>query len=260
MTQAIHKLTKKVSKDIIVMKTGTLISYGGGVATVEIEGGNVTLPMMDSIPATVPLGTAVICAVHGRTGIVIGTLNTTTRTNSDIYVGVGNPPPPTPSKTRYTTYSPKATGVWNNINHTWSKNPSKVRQGDDYTTKTVNGNKTTTHTGSYTGAWFYGSTSRFLDLETRTIESIEIFIGALATKSDAYPFHFYTHESASIPSSALSLDNGPVSRQASGWVSLPIEYAESLIQNGGGIAIKGTPNASLLTKTPYGTIRIGWSL
>jgi hypothetical protein len=236
-------LAKTVKKEGPKVKTGTLVSYSGYLATVSIEGQQMTLPMMDSVSTTIPVGSTVVCQVYGNSGFVIGSVNTVSRTTSAAWTGgFSNPPVPRPSSKGYgySNFSPTQTGAYDDSAGSFSA------AGSTFTQSTTTG-----------GAWFYGS-GAFTSLSTRTVQSIEVYLPPLT--SGAYPLNLAYHLYGTRP--ALGGMNSPTARSASGWVTLPTAWNSVLqanLSNFGVGVTTGSNTAVISNALPYGTLRIGWS-
>lgn len=239
-------LAKTVKKDVPKVKTGILVSYTGYLATVAIEGQQMTLPMMDSVSPTIAIGSTVVCQVYGNSGFVIGTVNTVSRTASAAWTGgFSNPPVPKPSSKGY-GYS----------NFSWSQ----VGAYDDNSGLISAAGSTFTQSSTTAGAWYYGATA-FSSLSQRTIQSIEIYLPAL--NSGAYPLYIGYHLNATRPSAGAPIVGGSaVTRSASGWVALPTAWTTIMQSNlsNFGIGLSTASNTAVISNAlPFGTLRIGWS-
>jgi hypothetical protein len=237
-------LAKTVKKDVPKVKTGVLVSYVGSLATVAIDGQQMTLPMLDSVSSTIAVGSTVVCQVYGNSGFVIGSVNTVSRTASAAWTGgFSNPPVPRPSNRGYgySNFSPVSRGAYDDTSGLFSAASSTFTQSST--------------TG---GAWFYG-TGAFSSLAGRTVQSIEVYLPPLT--SGAYPLNMAYHTYATRPTGIAGLTS-PTARSSSGWVALPTAWNTVLQSNlnafGVGIST-GTNTAVISNALPYGTLRIGWS-
>jgi hypothetical protein len=238
-------LAKAVKNDTPKVKTGVLVNYNGYLATVAIEGQQLTLPMMDSVSSTVAVGSTVVCQVFGKSGYVIGSLNTVSRTSSGAWTGgISNPPVPKPSTAGYgySNFSPTNRGAY-----------------DDNSGLFTTATSVFTQSATTGGAWFYG-TGAFSSLAGKTVQSIEVYLPPLT--SGEYPLNVAYHLRATRPTGVAGFSGSPVTRNSSGWVALPTAW-NSILQsnlNGFGVGITTNTNtATIANALPFGTLRIGWS-
>jgi hypothetical protein len=227
------------------VKTGVLVSYTGSLATVAIEGQQMTLPMLDSVSTTIAVGSTVVCQVYGNSGFIIGSVNTVSRSASGAWTGgFSNPPVPKPSTQGfgYSNFSPIGLGAYDDTSGTFSAATSSFTQSST--------------TG---GAWFFGA-SAFSSLSSRTIQSIEVYLPPLT--SGSYPLNVAYHLYATRPGGVAGFSGTPVTRSASGWVALPTTW-NSVMQSNltkFGVGISTSTNTAVISNgLPYGTLRIGWS-
>ena len=250
----ISRYAKATTKDHPKIKNGVLISYAGTLAQVSIDGVTLSLQMLDSVSATIPVGTTVVCQVHGMTGYVIGSLATTSRSASGTWAGgYSNPPVPSPATlaSNYLQVTPfggaNGSGNYNDSTASWAALSSGFQQDP------VN---------SIGSAWFYGSTA-FASVASKTLISLEVYLPSLS--SGNYPLNFAWHNFATRPSgSPGGFQADRALRYTSGWVTLPTAFVTALGSNlsAFGIGIMGdvgTQQATLSSSaSPYGTLRIGW--
>jgi len=244
MAIPIQSFSKQVSKDAPVVRTGILQSYNGYIAQVAIDGNVLNLPMLDSVSATIPVGSTVVCQVFGASGYVIGSVNTVSRTASTTWTGgFGNPPVPKPSNAglTFTTFAVKQAATWG-------------------TPGTLTSTTVLTQDTESVGAWFYGANA-FSSLAGKTIKSLEVYLPALKNTTDAYPLKFNYHTSAARASYSPSFSGTTQTISSSGWVTLSSSFVTGLSSNlsAFGLGISGTPTASISGAAPFGTLRIGWS-
>jgi hypothetical protein len=236
-------LTKR--DDVPKLATGVLVSYTGSLATVNIRGQQLTLPMLDSVSSSIAVGSTVLCQVNKNSGFVIGSVNTVSRTTSAAWTGgFSNPPVPRPSTQGiyYSNISPNARRGYDDFSGTFSGSPPSFTQND------VSG-----------GAWFYGSTA-FSSLSGKTLVSLEVYLPALS--SGTYPLAMAYHLYANPPGGLGGFGSVPVNRSGSGWVSLPSTWVTTLASNlsGFGVGVTTSTNTAVISNAlPYGTLRIGWS-
>lgn len=232
-------------KDKVRLVTGTLVSYNGSLATVNVQGQNLTLTMMDSVSSTIAIGSTVVCQVSKGAGFVIGSVNTVSRTQSAVWTGgFSNPPVPRPITTglSYTNVSPTQIGAYEDISGTWSNGA-----GANMTQSTISA-----------GAWFYGSS--FTSLSGKNLQSLEIYLPPLA--SGSYPLNVGYLLVANRPASTGIPPFNAVARSTSGWVSLPSSFVTALSGSLNAFAVGlslSSNTASINPALPYGTLRIGWS-
>jgi hypothetical protein len=204
-----------------------------------------TLPMLDSVSATIPVGSTVLCQVYGNSGYVIGSVNTISRTASAVWTGgFNNPPVPKPSTAGfgYSNYSPNARGAYDDNTGLWST------AGGTFTQSTTTG-----------GGWFYGL-GAFNNLSSRTVESIEVYLPPLT--SGSYPLQVSYHLQATRPTGIGGALLSPTARSTSGWVALPTAWNSILQANlaNFGVGISPAANTAVINNAlPFGTLRIGWS-
>lgn len=236
-------LTKR--DDVPKLATGVLVSYTGSLATVNIRGQQLTLPMLDSVSSTIAIGSTVLCQVNKNSGFVIGSVNTVSRTTSATWTGgYSNPPVPRPSTqgVYYSNVSPNSVGAYEDLSGTWSATSAQ------FTQNTTQG-----------GGWFYGATG-FSSLTGKTLVSLEVYLPTLT--SGTYPLTVGYHLLATRPSSAGMSPTGGVSRSTSGWVALPSSFVTALSGSlsAFGIGIVPSANTAVISNAlPFGTLRIGWS-
>jgi hypothetical protein len=257
----IARMASAVNKDTVKVKNGILVYYSGSTAQVQIDGNVLNLQVLDSVGTSLPVGTTVVCQVHGMTGYVIGSLNTVSRATSGTWTGsVYNPPVPRPNTAgiNYTTFAPASFGVYENLYGT-KITSAKLIQSNSYFVTVPNlgsGN------AAIKSGWFYGSNA-FTGLTGKTIKTVEIFIPNLTDSTDAYPLNFQYHTLATAASSfaGLTLTGTAQTVSAGGWVSLSTTFVAGLSANltAFGVGISGTPQATLSGTSPFGTLRIGWS-
>jgi hypothetical protein len=249
----VNKLSKSIKPDAPKVRTGTLVSYVGSYATVNIDGAELLLPMLDSVNTSVPVGSIMVVQVFAGTGYVIGSLNNTDRAPSGAFTGsYANAPVPKPSNLgfSYTNFSPRQVGTYSVgvIPFVLNSTSSLSSSG-----------------GSETAAfWFYG-TNAFSSLVGKTLQSVEVYVSPLQSANDSYPLSYVSHTSATRPSTTFSYGAaGSQNASQSGWVTLPSGFVTELGSNlnnwGVGFQVNGfTQTASQRASAPYGTIRVGWT-
>lgn len=244
------KLAKAVKPASPKIKTGILVSYVGSYATVNIEGSDLLLPMLDSVDTAVPVGSTMVCQVYGSSGYVIGSLNNTSRIASDSHTGsYYNPPVPKPSTLgyNYTNFSARQYGTFN-IDILPFTVTSTAQTFADAT-----GNA---------GYWFYG-TNAFTSLSSKTIQSIEVFLSPIVNSSDSYPIYMLDHSATTRPSTTFTQLRGFQTVSKSGWVTLDSTILADFKANylsGFGVGFRtGVNQATLKASAPYGTLRVGWT-
>lgn len=233
------------------VKTGVLVSYVGSYATVNIEGSELLLPMLDSVDTAVPVGSTVVCQVFGSSGYVIGSLNNANRAPSGAFTGsYSNAPVPRPSNLgySYTNFTARQYGTFNT----------------DVIPFTVTSTTATFANGSgNAGFWFYGSNA-FSSLIGKNIQSVEVYISPLQVAEDSYPLTFYPHRAATRPSTTFVIGSGTSTASSSGWLTLSNtivnDFKTNLSAWGVGFSVSGvTQTATLRAPAPYGTLRVGWT-
>jgi hypothetical protein len=208
--------------------------------------------MLDSVDTAIPVGSTVVCQVHGQTGYIIGSLNNTSRTPSGAFSGnYLNAPVPRPSNLgfSYTNFSARQVGTFG-----IGQLPFTVVST---TALSANGNS------EHAGFWFYGANA-FSSLYGKTIETVEIFVSPLVLESDSYPVTFFPHYSATRPSTTFALGSPNQNSSNSGWVTLSTSFVNDLKVNlnawGIGFLVSGlNQTANLRPAAPYGTLRVGWT-
>lgn len=244
-----NKLAKQLKPAGPKIKTGILVSYTGASATVNIDGSELLLPMLDSISTTAPIGSTVVCSVNGASGYIIGTLNNTSRTASGSYTGsYWNPPVPKPSNLgySYTNFMPAQVGTFN-----IQVVPFTVTST---TTLFANGNP------GDAGFWFYG-TNAFSSLTGKNIQSVEVYMSPLLLDTNTYPLTVISHKAATRPATTFTLGIGSQNSSASGWVNLGSDFVNELKTSltAWGVGFSSLTTANLRPNTPYGTLRVGWT-
>ena len=254
---------RRLANNTPVVKTGILIGVSGIYGTVNINGQVLTLPMLDHLASAISLGTLVACQVQGNSGIIIGSLGTVSRTaNLDTTIASPNPQPPKPTTSAiyYSTYFPTDAATYNTTTSTWYQATSNAGTGNNGFGALALGSGSKNVIAQDTnlkGLFVYGQ-NRFSDMSNKTIKSVEIFVPSAGTGSTSYKFYSHTH--AAIPAGAPTLSNGPSTVSAvGGWISMPSTMFASFQAGTAGLAIFGSPNATIYTASPYGTIRIGWT-
>jgi hypothetical protein len=238
-------LAQSLKPSVPKVKTGVLISYQNSVATVAIDGAQMTLPMLDSVSSSIAVGSTVVCQVYGSSGFVIGSVNTVSRTASAVWTGqIGNPPVPRPSSKgfSYSNFSPITRGAYDDNTGLFTAATSQFTQSPT--------------TG---GAWFYGATA-FSSLASRTIQSIEVYLPPLS--SGAYPLNMAYHLHATRPTGVSGFSGTSAERSTAGWVALPTTWNSAMQSNlsNFGVGISTAANSAVISNAlPYGTLRIGWS-
>jgi hypothetical protein len=257
----IARVASTLSKDVTKVKNGTLVYYNGSTAQVQIDGNILTLQVLDSVGTSLPVGTTVVCQVHGMTGYVIGSLGTVTRAASGTWTGsVYNPPVPRPNTfgITYSTFAPTSFGVFESLYGTQLTGQNKLIQSGSYYVTTALGSGN----AAIKSAWFYGANA-FTALSGKTIKSVEIYIPNLTNSADSYPLNFQYHTLATTPGSYASVALTGTTQNVSqgGWVTLSSAFITGLSGSltAFGVGISGTPQATLTGASPFGTLRIGWS-
>lgn len=264
----VRRRKNKIAPPSPTTKTGILTAITGNLGTVNINGSSLTLPMLDHISTTIAIGTTVVVQVTGNSGVIIGSLGTTTRTTATTpnNLAVPNPTPPRPGTNTiyYTTYFPTDALTWNGTS--WVQSSSNYGNGNGgFGIATLGGNRNVIlQDASSTGALFFGA-NRFGDLTNKNIKSVELYVPRLAYPTNT--FKFYTHLYGSVPAGAPTIANGPsvvTANTVNGWIQLPSSFITPFLTGTAGIAIAGTPNngytsATIPTTSPNGTLRIGWT-
>lgn len=243
-------LSKAITPSGPKVKTGVLVSYVGSYATVNIDGAELLLPMLDSVDTAVPVGSTVVVSVHGNTGYVIGSLNNQSRTASGAFTGsYANGPVPRPSNLgyQYTNFSARQVGTFNIDALPFTLTSTTAVFADP------NGNA---------GFWFYG-TNAFSSLAGKTIQSLEVYISPLLGASDAYPIYMLDHYANTRPTTTFSGGSAYQANSKSGWVTLDNTFLTEFRSNyatGFGVGFRtSTTYATLRASAPYGTLRVGWT-
>lgn len=242
-------LSKAVKPAGPKIKTGILVSYVGSYATVNIEGSDLLLPMLDSVDTAVPVGSTMVCQVFGSTGYVIGSLNNTSRTASGAFTGnYLNAPVPRPSSLgfQYTNFTARQFGTFQTQTIPFTVTSTTQTFAD------VNGN---------TGYWFYG-TNAFSSLNGRNIQTIEVFLSPMIGANDSYPLFVTDHYAATRPSTTFLQGGGYQSVSRSGWITLDNTILNDFKANfntGFGVGFYSNTVANLRPAAPYGTLRVGWT-
>lgn len=248
-----NKLSKAIKPAGPKIRTGILVSYVGSYATVNVDGTELLLPMLDSVNTSVPVGSVMVVQVFGGTGYVIGSLNNTDRAPSGAFTGsYANAPVPKPSNFgfSYTNFSPRQVGTYSvgALPYTLNSTSSLSSSGNAETA----------------AFWFYG-TNAFSSLVGKTLETVEVYVSPLQNADDRYPLSYVSHTSATRPTTTFSFGSaGSQNSSQSGWVSLPTAFATQLASNlngwGVGFLVNGiNQTASQRASAPYGTLRIGWT-
>jgi len=87
------------------------------------------------------------------------------------------------------------------------------------------------------GAWFYDAASLKRIRDDAHIESVQIWLPLRSSKGGLSKIG--RHTQTKRPSGDVSLSDLAVRKPRSGWVKVPIEWAESWRANGGGVGISG---------------------
>lgn len=261
MSAHISKAAKKLAPPIPVVKTGVLLAITGNLGTVNINGANVTLPMLDHISTSITIGTIVACQVQGNSGIIIGSLGTVTRSTATMPLNfnVPNPSPPRPvlNSLYYTTYFPTGASTWDGTQWYQAYSNAGNGTGGFGIAGLPQPKEAIAQDTGKTGIFVYGQ-GRFGDLSNKTIKSIEIYVPNAGTGSTTYKFYSHTH--AAVPAGAPTISNGPSTVSAvGGWIAMPSTMFSAFQAGTAGLAISGSPANAIFTASPYGTIRIGWS-
>lgn len=247
-TKALAKAVKPAGPKI---KTGILVSYVGAYATVNIEGAELLMPMLDSVDTAVPVGSTVVCQVYGGTGYVIGALGNANRTASGTFTGsYYNPPVPRPSNLgyQYTNFTARQIGTFNTAALPYTVTSTTTLFADN-TGSTTN-----------TGYWFYGANA-FSSLTGKTIQSVEIYVSPFLLDTNTYPMTFISHKAATRPSTTFTQGIGSTNSSMSGWVTLGTDFVNELKTNlsAWGVGFISNTTANLRPSAPYGTLRVGWT-
>jgi hypothetical protein len=248
-----NKLSKAIKPAGPKIRTGTLVSYVGSYATVNVDGTELLLPMLDSVNTSVPVGSVMVVQVFGGSGYVIGSLNNTDRAPSGAFTGSYlNAPVPKPSNLgfNYTNFSSRQVGTYSVGALPFVLNST--------TALSSNANSETA------AFWFYGANA-FSSLVGKTLQSVEVYVSPLQSANDSYPLSYVSHTSATRPSTTFSYGAaGSQNAFQSGWVTLPSAFVTELASNlnnwGVGFQVNGiNQTASQRASAPYGTIRVGWT-
>ena len=120
--------------------------------------------------------------------------------------------------------------------------------------------------GPLSGAWFYGTP--FSGLAGKTITRVRFRTGqrrSVGGYNSPATFHFYAHNSPSLPGGDVSRVAGPFDvsiapGQGPTWIDLPASWGATLVV-GGGIAIYGEPYAAMngrLVQVDSGALILNW--
>lgn len=120
--------------------------------------------------------------------------------------------------------------------------------------------------GPLSGAWFYGTP--FSNLAGKTITRVRFRTGqrrAVGSNNAAATFHFYAHNSPSLPGGDVARVAGPFDvviapGQGPTWIDLPAEFGAHIV-GGGGVAIYGDPYAGMtgrLQQVDSGALILNW--
>lgn len=91
------------------------------------------------------------------------------------------------------------------------------------------------------GAWFYGTAP--MSLAGKTVTRCRIYLAGRSSEVATPTVHLYRHTSTSRPSGDVSRVEGPSDHarddKASGYVDLPVDWGQDIVNSGGGIGITG---------------------
>lgn len=237
------------------LRTGLIVIGGDGNLACNVSGA--TVPLMRVASYTPAVDDVVSVLVVDGTAMILGKTTSVPVTAPPITETTVLPPAPPPPRplpsTGTTTVTAMASGSYRPGYSLWES--GDVKQGA-YGAGV-----------DYQGAWFY-SGAALKAMAGRTCTRLRIRVGArlqIGSFNSAFTADFYRH-SASTPG-AHTVTAGPYgvsvpANSAARWIDLPTSFGQTLIDNGGGIAIRiGTYGGFAgRSKDPAsGQLAISWS-
>lgn len=87
------------------------------------------------------------------------------------------------------------------------------------------------------GGWFYGNVLRKSLRNDAFISSVEVFLPLRSAKGGLPKIGRHTRDTRPNDSDSLSVQDADTRKKRSGWVRLPVEWAEAWRDNAGGVAV-----------------------